>query len=50
VAAAIRHDVEDWRDRWAVQVRTLDYGTPEAGGVDEVAHGIGTSAEDGRLF
>lgn len=49
VAAAVRHEVEDWRDRWAVQVRTLDYGS-EAGGVEEVAQGMGTPADDGRLF
>jgi len=47
----VRADVQTWHDRWRVQVRTLDYGDYEAGGVEEVAHGIGTpEVEDGRLF
>ena len=48
VAAAVRADVDGWRDRWTVQVRTLDYGQAEAGEVEEHAQGIGT--DEARLF
>jgi hypothetical protein len=48
VAQAVRADVDGWRDRWSVQVRTLDYSHAEASAVTEYAQGIGT--DDGRLF
>lgn len=50
VAAAVQRDVQDWPDRWAVQVQTLNYGPHAAGAVEEVAQGIGTPPDgDGRL-
>lgn len=48
VAAAVQADVEEWRDRWSVHIRTLDYGDAEGNGDEEYAHGIGS--DDGRLF
>jgi hypothetical protein len=48
VAAAVRADVERWRDRWTVQGRTLDYSDPEPGAVEEYAQGIGS--DDACLF
>lgn len=47
-AQAVRADVNGWRDRWSVQVRTLDYSHAEASDVIEHAQGIGPDA--GRLF
>lgn len=51
ITAHVTRDVEQWQDRWAVQVKTLDYSKNEPYQVEEVAHGIGTPpAESGRLF
>lgn len=51
ITAHITRDVEQWQDRWAVQVQTLDYSTNEPHQVEEVAHGIGSQPEEsGRLF
>ncbi|WP_029212123.1 E3 binding domain-containing protein [Arsenicicoccus bolidensis] len=48
VAAAVCADVDDWRDRWEVQIATYDYASPEAGGTTRTAHGAGTFQD--RLF
>lgn len=48
VATAVQADVDGSRDRWQVHVGTYDYGTPDTGGNETVAHGIGTAHN--RLF